>query len=1347
MQPSDPADERQLMDLLLAQEGFDETSERIPTGRRPADLPLSFAQQRLWVLDRLEPGSPLYNMGGVVRLRGQLERGALERALEEIVRRHETLRTTFNLRGVEGPFQLLSPPTSPQPDVIDLRTLAREAREGEARRLATEELQRPFRLETGPLLRARLLQLDDQDHLLVLSMHHIISDGWSVGVLIQELARLYAAIAEGREPELPPLPLQYADFAIWERERLGEEALTRQLTWWKEHLASAPAFLELPLVRPRPAVQTFVGRTLKVTLPGSLADAVEALARAQGATPFMVLFTAFNALLARYTGQKDVVVGTSTAGRDRTELEGLIGLFVNTLALRTRMEDDPPFVELLQRVRRTTLDAYAHQDLPFDRVVEAVQPTRDLSRNPLFQVMFDLLNLPRASLELPGMTLSVEEPDTGTAKFDLSVTAERTGRGLELELEFNTDLFDEGIIARLARHYQRLLEVAVAEPRRRLSALPLLAEEELRQQVVEWNRTERSWPRLRTFQELFEEQVARAPSAVAVSDGVRTLSHAGLDARAERIARALRARGVGPEHIVAVLHERDADYLAAMIGILKAGAAYVPLDPVLPQQRLEVLVAQCRCSVVLTQAAHLERARALCPEGSLLVAEPPPGPEARDATASPATLQHLAYVLFTSGSTGNPKGAMLTHEGLTNHILAMAERMAFTAEDCMAQTARQSFDVSVWQFLATLHVGGRISVFPDECARDPVAFLRRLVSERVSICEIVPSLLGLVLDELERRPGEYDLSRLRWLIVTGEAFPAEACRRWFALHPRIPLLNAYGPTECSDDVTCHVITAPPPERYAGSMPIHGTLPNFQVYVLDERLDPLPVGVPGELFIGGLGVGRGYLADPERTAAAFLPDPFTSQPGARLYRTGDRVRYREDGSIEFLGRVDHQVKIRGARVEIGEIENTLGRHARVGECVVVARELAPGDKRLVAYVVPRGGEAAPSSRELREHLRQHLPPQVVPSAFVVLEALPLLPSGKVNRQALPPPPTADGIREAEYVAPATATEQTVAGIWAKVLGIERVGARDDFFELGGHSLLATQVLVRLRERFEREVPLRAFFEEPTVAGLAGRIDAALGARPVGTLPPLKAQERPPRLPLSFAQQRLWIIDQLEPGLAAYNIPVSVRLSGPLDVQALHQALRETVRRHEVLRTSFVTVDATPVQVISPVVDLPLPLVDLRTLPVAEREARGRALAQEDGEKPFSLESGPLLRASLVRLAEQEHLLLLCVHHIVADGWSMGILLEEVGARYGALAAGRASPPPGLPVQYADYTLWQRGWLRGEVLEAQLAYWREQLAQPLPILELATDGRGPPRQGGGEGEGDEGSSVCRRGQRTR
>ncbi|XYI03749.1 amino acid adenylation domain-containing protein [Sorangium sp. So ce1128] len=1303
-----------------------------PAGREGA-LPLSFAQQRLWFLAQLEPDSAFYNVPGAVRVQGPLDRVALEESFQEVVRRHEVLRTTFAV--VDGtPRQVIAPDARLPFEVIDLRALPGRDQEAEVRRLAAEEARRPFDLGRGPLARATLLHLDDAEHVLLLTMHHIASDGWSVGVLLREISALYGAFSSQRPSPLPALPVQYADFAIWQRRWLTDEVLEEQLSYWRRQLGGAdepgsggsrrgpvPA-LELPTDRPRPAAQTYRGAAHAVRLSADLSAGLRALCQREGATLFMALLAAVQLLLHRYSGQTDIAVGSPIAGRTQTELEGLIGFFANTLVLRSDLSGDPTFLELLRRAREVTLAAHANQDVPFERLVDALKPERDLSRSPLFQVMFALQNAPAQPISIPGLTLTSLEVDSATAKFDLTLSLTDTAEGIEGTLEYNTDLFDARTAARMQGHLEALLEAVVQEPERRISRVPLLSAAERQEILVAWNDATAAYPEGRRIHELFEEQARRTPEAAALIFGEQTLTYGELARRANQLAHHLIKLGVRPEALVAISVERSLDTVIGILGILKAGGAFVPLDPAYPRDRLALMLNDTRARLVLTQRALLplfseQEVRVVCLDAdrdaiAAIAHEGVEGP------AVEGTARHLAYVIYTSGSTGKPKGVLVEHAGLCNLAVAQARAFGVRPGGRVLQLASPSFDASVSEVFMAL-VAGAALCLPPPGVLAGAELARTLREQAIEVVTVPPALLSTLAPE--RFPA------LRTLAVAGEACPPELARRWAE---RARLINAYGPTEITVCATWHEV-APDGRR----PPIGKPLANTRALVLDAHMQPAPIGVPGDLYLGGVGVARGYLNRPELTAERFVPDPFAAlwgEPGARLYRTGDRARWLPDGTLDFLGRLDGQVKIRGFRVELGEIEATLAAHPGVLDVAVIAREEAPGDRRLVAYWSAREAPG-PSAGELRRHLKERLPEYMVPSAFVAVEAMPLTPAGKIDRRALPSPEAARSDVEGAYVAPQTPAEEMIAGIWAETLGVPRVGAQDDFFALGGHSLLATQALARLNASFGIVLPLRALFEAPTVAALAGRVEAARRRSERAAAPPLLPVARgvdddddDDDAPLSFGQQRLWFLSQLEPDSAFYNVPAAVRIRGELDTEALGRSLREIAVRHEVLRTSVVAVQGQPRQVVAPEPGLAVPLVDLGALAEAERERQVERRAADEAQRPFDLASGPLWRAQLLRLGDKDHVLLLTMHHIVSDGWSVGVLLKELTALYTAFRRGMPSPLPALPVQYGDFAVWQRRWLEGEAREEQLAYWKRQLAGAPPSLELPTDRPRPAMQ---------------------
>ncbi|HJR08608.1 MAG TPA: non-ribosomal peptide synthase/polyketide synthase [Pyrinomonadaceae bacterium] len=1645
---------------------------------RSIELPLSFAQQRLWFLDQFEPGSPFYNIPSAVRLSGTLDVDALEHSLNEVVRRHEILRTTFE--STQGqPRQVIAPVLKLSLARENLQHLNESERRAEVQRLAVEESQRSFDLATAPLVRARLLQVADDEHVLLFTMHHIISDGWSVNVLLGEVAALYEAYMRGERSPLAELSIQYADFAAWQRAWLDGEQLDAQLRYWHEQLRDAPALLELPTDRPRQPVQTYRGATARFTLPKNLSQALQRLSRREGATLFMTLLAAFQSLLQRYSGANDVVVGTPIAGRNRAEIEGLIGFFVNTLVLRATFDGDPSFVELLARVREVCLGAYAHQDVPFEKLVEELQPEREMSHTPLFQVMFALQNAV-APTQLPGLELSSLEVESGVAKFDLTLGMNETDEGLGGLFEYNTDLFEGETIERMIGHLTTLLEAIVADPQRRVSELPLMAERERRQIVCEWNETAREYVRGECVHEMFEQQALERPEAVALVCEGKGWTFAEVNARANKLARYLRRRGVGAEDLVGVLMERSAEMFIGLLGVLKAGAAYLPLDPTYPKERLAFILQDARIALLLTEERLRQTtfehttAHVVCVDA----AREEVARESVENLEGNASADNLVYVIYTSGSTGRPKGVCVTHGALANNARAMSEHYGLQPDDRVLQFASMSFDVAAEELFATWARGAAVVVMPpDDYLLQ--TFIKIIEEQRISAVYPPASYWYEWVAALSRREAALP-PHLRLVVTGNEKVSTAQFTTWHALvGERVRWINAYGPTEATITTTIFEPQGELKNKSVGSVPIGRPINNARVYLLDKKLQPVPVGIAGELHIGGAGVARGYLDRPELTAEKFIPDPFGAEAGARLYRTGDWARYLPDGQIEFLRRMDQQVKVRGFRIELGEIESALTAHAGVHETAVVVREDAPEDKRIVAYVVPKregGGEASadvelwPSlgeyqvydelmyfamtndeqrtgkyeeaikrlvrdkmvveigtggeailarlcvaagatkvyaiealddareaaeslikslglsdkiillggysfdvqllekvdvcvseligtiggsegtiailndaaarflkddgqmiprrcitkiaaaqlpevvserprftelsigyterifervghkfdvrvcvrnfpqenllsdagvfedldfggyvapdyareitlkiakkgrldgfllwlnlhttgdvvidnlaresswlpvyfpvfhpgvevdegdiiravcsaslsdngvnpdykiagtlvrrdgevvpfahssphhaegygqtefyrrlfsnqpatqprggthditAEKLRAYLAERVPAYMLPSAFVLLDEMPLTPSGKLDARALPAPETLRPELSASYAVPRSPVEEVLAGIFCEVLKLERVGTGDNFFALGGHSLLATQVVARAREVFGVELPLRALFETPTVAGLAAQVEAlAASGQMADAPPPLRPVPRDGDLPLSFIQQRFWFLHQLMPESSAYNIPTAVRLKGALDVAALERSFNEVVRRHEILRTRFVSNGGRPEQLIASELKLEFPLIDLSDRAPKEREAEARRLAAEEAQRPFDLARAPLIRITLLRLDADEFILLFTMHHIVSDGWSAGVLIRDLTAIYEAYAAGLPSPLPELPIQFADFAHWQREWLQGDALEHRLSYWRRQFGDGLPVLNLPTDKPRPP-----------------------
>ncbi|GAB0057976.1 Linear gramicidin synthase subunit D [Candidatus Magnetaquicoccaceae bacterium FCR-1] len=1322
------------------------TATTIPTGSRaPGDeATLSFAQQRLWFLDQMEKGFT-WNIPAALRLTGPLDHAALTRALSALIARHETLRTTFGL-AADGatPVQRIAAPAPLDLPVVDLSDLAPEAREAEKRAWIARGEEHLFDLSQGPLIWVTLVKLDEKNHLLLLTLHHIIADGWSLGVLVGEVAALYARETGAAEaPPLPPLPIQYADFASWQRSWLEEGELDRQLAYWQKQLTGAPALLELPTDRPRPAVQGFNGAAERFSFSPVLTANLKKLSLDHRTTLFTTLLTGFAVLLARYSGQTDLVIGSPVANRNRAELEGLIGFFVNTLVLRLQWTEQPTFAALLEQARAVTLEAQSHQDVPFEQLVERLKPARTRSYSPLFQVMFILQNTPEQRLELPGLTIEPLDQEQVPAKYDLLLALEEKGDLLKGEFEYNTDLFDAATIRRMIGHLETLLTAACDDVNQPCARLPLLTPAEYDLMVRQWNRTEVVEPEGGCLHTLIEAQVARTPHAPALVWGDVTLDYQTMNARANQLAHHLIALGVTPGTLIGISVERSPDTVIALLAILKAGGAYVPMDPNHPPERLAILMEDARLKFVVAHASVVSKLPVDLKDGGSPPATPDPGTLLRASQDTAPTLcllerdaaiiatrpksnpdvavqpDHPTYVIYTSGSTGRPKGVVIRHDRLVRMFLVTRAWFDFDAHDIWTLFHGFSFDFSVWEMWGALLFGGKLVVVDGETARSPEAFYALLHRERVTVLNNNPSVFQ-ALTRIEESGGAKPLA-LRVVIFGAEPLKLQNLKPWFARHgdQRPRLINLYGITESTVHTTYHALSLADLEQpHLRIGPPRAEL--HPLYILDDHLQPVPIGVPGILYAGGHNLSPGYLNQPELTAKAFLPDPFSDDPEARLQRTGDLARFLPDGNIHFLGRKDYQVKVRGFRIELGEIEANLVRHPDLYEAAATTWEPRPGDKMLVAYVEVRKGHEPPTAEQLRAYLKQKLPDYMVPALFRIMAALPRSPNGKVDRRLLPAP-TDEGMAESRFTPPRGLTEELIAATWAELLTLPRVSRDAHFFELGGHSLMATRVLARLKDQFALELPLALLFDHPVLGDLATAIDAArLTARRLPPPPPIRAIDRSGDLPLSFAQQRLWFLEQLEGGFATYHLPGGMALTGPLDLAALTRALRTIVNRHESLRTVFPSVDGNPVQRVLPLFDLPVPLLTL---------APGQSLqdlASEQMQRPFDLSSEPMLRASIVQIAPEEHALLFTLHHIASDGWSVAIFITELFQLYNAFAAGAPDPLPPLPIQYADYGHWQQQWLTGALLEQQLTYWKGQLADIPELLELPTDRLRPPVQ---------------------
>ncbi|WP_128809168.1 non-ribosomal peptide synthetase, partial [Xanthomonas translucens] len=1262
--------------------------ETIQPRNRDEAPPLSFAQQRLWFLAQLDAQADLaYLMPNGLRLRGRLDRHALRQALDRIVARHETLRTRIGLQqdqpvqiidAADVGFRLCEHDLSACPDP-----------EAQAQIHAEQETQTSFDLAHDTLARGQLLCLGEDDHVLLVTLHHLVSDGWSMGLLMHELTTLYAAFALGQPDPLPPLSLQYADIAVWQRGHITGQVLQRQRNFWLEHLRDAPALLDLPSDRPRPALQDYRGDSVDITLDADLTDALRRFSQRHGTTLFMTMLASWAVLLGRLSGQDHVVIGTPVANRTRSELEPLIGLFVNTQALCIDLRANPSIAQVLAQVRATALAAQDHQDLPFEQVIEAVSPERSLAYSPLFQVMLAWQSTPSAEPTLPGLRLSPIDKAVSDAKFDLDLSLHEADDRIVGGLCYATALFDRDTIERHVALFVRMLRGLLADDHVRIAQLPLLRDEDRTQLLQQFNATTMALPAAGCVHNLFEAQARRTPDAVALVAGDSQLRYAELDALADRLAARLVARGIGPERRVAIRLERSPELIIALLAVLKAGGAYVPIDPAYPIERSVYLLEDSQACVLLTTTAleaELRFSEVLRTISVLLMDQPDASAQhgAVLDTLAPAPVaypQQPAYAIYTSGSSGQPKGVLVEHRQLCNLIHWHIARFGLQPGERCTSLAGLGFDANTWEIWPALCAGATLLLAPAAASADPGALLAWWRQQDMHTSFLPTPLAEIVL----REPGLPPT--LRVLLTGGDRLGA------LAQVPGLQLVNNYGPTEATVVATSAQVTR------AGTRPSIGQpIANTRAYVLDQQHQLAPINVVGELHIAGRQLARGYLGRPGLTAERFVPDPFADQPGQRMYKTGDLVRWRADASLDFLGRNDAQVKLRGVRIELGEIEAQLRACDGVREAVVLARQDSPGDTRLVAYLV---GDATPGDAasclgadRLRAQLATRLPDAMIPVAYVRLDAFPLTMNGKLDRRALPLPDT-DAFDVKAYAVPEGELETMLAALWSDLLGVERIGRHDSFFALGGHSLLGTRLISRIRHTLGLELPLAALFMQPRLAEMAHALTSAAASQ----LPAIVPLPREDNLPLSFAQQRLWFLAQLDAQAdLAYAMPGGVELHGELDLPALQRALDRIVARHQALRTTFVASGDSAIQRIAPPeVGFALDCIDLRH--AHDPDADAQRLAKQEAHAPFDLEQGPLIRGRLLRLDEHRHRLLVTMHHIVTDGWSIGLLLRELGALYAAFVQGQPDPLPPLPIQYADYTLWQRRWLDGPVLQRQ------------------------------------------------
>ena len=1260
-------------------------------------LNASYAQQRLWFSHQFDQDKALYNMPAVLKLEGKLEIQPLEAAIDEIVRRHEVLRTAF--QEVEGePLQIIGPPTHLDLPVRDLTQLAPDGKEQEIHRTIVEQVQIPFDLTVGPMIRTLLLRVAPEENLFLLNIHHIAGDEWSLGVFMREFVALYEAFRQGLPSPLPEPQIQYADYGAWQRDWLKGDVLREQLGYWKKQLARSTETVALPMIGPRPAVPSHRGGQYRFQLPGDLLHSLQELSRREGATLFMTLLAAFQMLLHRYSGQDDIVVGSPIASRTSDQTEDLIGFFINIVVLRTDLTGRPSFQQLLRRVKEVALGAYANQDLPFEKLVEELRPKRDLGRTPLFQVLFDLQNDSKKKWEMPGLSLIQEEPGFPSEEFDLAVALTERQNRLDGTIRYRADLFDRSSIERMATHFDKLLQEVIARPQVSIDQVQILSRSE-RKKLGEWNNTLQEFPSEKLAHHYFEEQARLTPGAVAVCCGEESLTYSELDERANRIAIQLRRWGAGPEARVGICLERGTSLFASVLGSLKSGSAYLPLDPAYPQERLDYMVKDAGIKVLVTDRENASRFANVV---TCIVEDMGGNTGAGEEDLLPISVypDNAAYCIYTSGSTGQPKGVVIEHHSLANFMSWAMNN--FSSEELKAVLFSTSicFDISIFELLPALSCGGTIYVVENALQ---VRGMRDF--EKISLINTVPSSMAELI-KMQCVPPNVQTVNL-----CGEALTYQLASNVAKISSVRRLINLYGPTEDTIYATSALIRNDVPRE----IPIGTPMQNTQAYVLDFNLEPVPVDVFGELYLAGEGVARGYHGRPGTTAESFVPDPFSGAAGKRMYRTGDRARWNSRGLLEFGGRLDHQLKIRGFRIEPGEIESVINAKAKVNEVVVHPYVSPEGEKQLAAYLM--ADEKIFSVDELKAALRHTLPSYMMPSAFIMMDKLPRTANGKVDRKMLPVPGAAFFAEQAEYVAPATELEKQLCRIWAGVLRLERIGTEQNFFDSGGHSLMATRITSQLRSELGIEVPVRALFEFPTIASFARHLQILLQVKPSGEQ---KIGGRRPSgpLPLSYAQKRLWFVQQMQPDSVAYNAPLSLRIVGRLDKKILDLCLTEIVARQETLRTTFPGAETGPFQRIHAPQPIELPVLDLSNLDEKDKTEAAERYRAKEAASPFDLATGPLFRAKLIRLSREQHELLLNMHHIVSDGWSREVLLGELLELYAAHSERRQANLPQLKIQYADYAVWEQSWLRGEVLDRQTEYWKRQL-NGVAILELPTD----------------------------
>lgn len=1304
----------------------------LPREGKEQRFALSFAQQRLWFLDRLDPGNPTFHITAALRITGKLDIDVLRKVVEALVARHESLRTTFSYSNNEVSQVIQEPYEWLLAENYDLSGLDADKQKARIQDIVQDETLRSFDLTEGTgspyrrvrLLRTRLARLTAEDaeqpeHILFITIHHIIADGWSISIFVRELSALYDAYSQGLPSPLPELPIQYPDFAQWQRNWMSGDVKAKQLAYWREKLAGIEV-LELPTDFPRPPIFSNKGSNIAFELDDQLSRDLHGLSRKLGKTLFSVTLTAFQLLLARYSGQQDICVGTPVASRTHSEIEHLIGCFINTLSIRTFIDGNPQFTDLLEQVSENIMGAFSNQNLPFESIVEELETNRDMSYTPIFQTMYSLQSSAMDhKLELRGLKIQREQIQSETSKYDLQLHLIEDGDRLIGEVEYSTDLFKRDTIERFVDHFKILLTAITENPEQNINSISILTAPERQQIIYDWNKTEVDHGlHDKCVHQLFESQCLLSPDAIAISCGKDGITYQNLNRRANQWAHHLRAMGIGKGDRVGICLQPSINYPLAILAVLKAGAAYIPLDSSYPEDRIEHMLSNAQARVVLGESGLADKINdkavtTLMMDQPSAELEQQPG-DNPECVNSP---DDLLYVVYTSGSTGTPKGATVFHRNEVNLLSWYTSEYAISEQDRVLIISAMGFDLTQKNIFATLIRGARM-IFPSSESYDNLVISDTIKREQITLMNCAPSAFYPL---IENSKDFSELNSLRLVLFGGESIKVENLLSWTDHENcRATIVNMYGPTECTDIAASHRLGDP--RQYLGKViPIGRPNANVKLYVLDDYLQPVPVGVIGELYIGGAGVGGGYLFNEELSAEKFLTNPFAE---GRVYQTGDLVRYRPDGLLEFVSRKDGQIKIRGFRIELGEIEVQLAMHPGIKQCVVSTLTTAAGSTVLSAYYVSEDATTL-SHNELRNRLKQTLPDYMVPVVYTRIDEVPLTPNGKVNRKALPEPELSQQ-RSSEYVAPRNDTELQLAMIWSEVLGIERIGTRDNFFELGGHSLLATQLVARIRESLFVDIPLRTLFDEATIESLSRYIEEGEMLERAEASPELIVVDRSLDVPMSFAQERLWIIEQFTPGSTAYNIPAALHLSGPLNIEALGKAIDAVVSRHEALRTTFSNnADGHGIQIIHARMDIPLEIEDCSNAADARQQIVEQAIAENEAHL-FDLQEGPLFRARLIILGSNDHLLLLNMHHIISDAWSVKVLQTEIDDLYQHFDQGKPSHLPELALHYADYSHWQRRWLQGAVLERHLKFWVDTLAGAPALLQLPTDRPRPTTQ---------------------